>query len=72
MELNWRNQQPTAADNIVILLAGYEAVLLDTSREIQYNKLSVNEQGDVEAIIQTTSRRNAMEITFRPWGPFAG
>ena len=44
-----------------MLLSGYEAHILDTGREIQYNKMSVNQQGDVEATMRRPLREG------KPW-----
>ena len=44
-----------------VLLAGYETHILDTSREIQFNQLSVSQQGDVEAVLHRPLREG------RPW-----
>ena len=54
IEQTWRDQQPTILGEKV-LLAGYESHVLDTSRPIQYNKLTVSQQGDVSATM------------YRPW-----
>ena len=42
IERTWRDQQPTI-EGEKVLLAGYETHVLDTSREIQFNKLSVSQ-----------------------------
>ena len=42
-------------------MAGYETHVLDASREIQYNKLSVSQQGDVEATMHRPLREG------KPW-----
>ena len=60
IERTWRDQQPTI-EGEKVLLAGYETYILDTSREIQYNKLSVSQQGDVEATMHRPLREG------KPW-----
>ena len=55
IERTWRDQQPTV-ENEKVLLAGHETHILDTSREIQFNKLSVSQQGDVEAVLHRPLR----------------
>ncbi len=60
IERQWRDAQPTI-EGEKVLLPGYETHILDTSREIQYNKLSVSQQGDVEAIMHRPLREG------RPW-----
>ena len=41
IERTWRDQQPTI-EGEKVLLPGYETHVLDTTRPIQYNKLTVN------------------------------
>ncbi len=60
IERNCRDQQPTV-EGEKVLLASYEAYILDSSREIQYNKLSVSQQGDVEATMHRPLREG------KPW-----
>ena len=60
IERTWRDAQPTI-EGRKVLLSGYEAHLLDTTREIQFNKLSVSQQGDVEAVMHRPLREG------RPW-----
>ncbi len=60
IERNWRDQQPTI-EGEKVLLPGYESHVLDTSREIQYNKLTVNQQGDVQATMHRPLREG------KPW-----
>ena len=60
IERTWRDQQPTI-EGEKVLLAGYETFLLDTSRPIQYNKLSVTQAGDVEAVMHRPLRDG------KPW-----
>ena len=60
IERTWRDQQPTV-ENAKVLLAGYETHILDTGREIQYNKMSVSQQGDVEATMHRPLREG------KPW-----
>ena len=60
IERTWRDQQPTI-ESEKVLLAGYETHILNTSREIQYNKLSVSQQGDVEATMHRPLREG------KPW-----
>ena len=43
IEQTWREQQPTI-EGEKVRLPGYETHVLDTSRPIQYNKLTVNQQ----------------------------
>ena len=50
-----RDQQHTI-EGEKVLLVGYETHILDTSREIQYNKVSVSQQGDVEATMHRPLR----------------
>ena len=60
IERTWREAQP----NIVgqkVLLSGYEAQILDDNREIQYNRLSVSQTGDVEAVMHRPLREG------KPW-----
>ena len=42
-------------------MAGYESHVLDTSRPIQYNRLTVNQEGDVSATIHRPLRQG------KPW-----
>ena len=66
IERQWREQQPTI-EGRKVLLRGYETYILDTSREIQYNKLSVSQQGDVQAVMHRPLREG------KPWRfPFIG
>ena len=58
-ERQWRDAQPTI-EGEKVLLPGYETHILDSSREIQYNKLSVSQQGDVEAVMHRPLRRQAL------------
>ena len=62
-ELTWRRQQPTAPDGSRILISGYETHLIDAtdSRRVQFNKLSVTEEGDVEAVMHRPLREGS------PW-----
>ena len=60
IERAWRDAQPTV-EGRKVLLPGYETYTLDTSREIQYNKLSVGQQGDVQATMHRPLREG------RPW-----
>ena len=62
-ELAWRQQQPVAQDGNRILIAGYETHMTDVSdaRRVQFNKLSVNTQGDVEAVLHRPLREGS------PW-----
>jgi len=62
IELNWRSQQPIIEGERV-LLPGYETHVLDLTdtRRVQYNKLSVSQQGDVEAVIHRPLREG------NPW-----
>ena len=43
-----------------VIMAGYETIVLDPAREIQYNRLSVNEAGTVEAVMHRP-------LGGRPW-----
>ena len=61
IERQWRDAQPTI-EGEKLLLSGYETHILDTAREIQYNKLSVNQQGDVEATMHRPLIREG-----KPW-----
>ena len=58
IERTWRDQQPTT-EGEKVLLTGYETHILDTSREIQYNKLLVSQQGDVTAVMHRPFRRGS-------------
>ena len=60
IEQTWRDQQPTILGEKV-LLAGYESHVLDTSRPIQYNKLTVSQQGEVSATMHRPLRQG------KPW-----
>ena len=60
IERSWRDQQPTI-EGEKVLLAGYETHILETSHEVQFNKLSVSQQGDVEATMHRPLREG------RPW-----
>jgi hypothetical protein len=60
IEQTWRDKQPTI-EGEKVLLPGYETHVLDTSRPIQYNKLTVNQQGDVTATIHRPLRQG------KPW-----
>lgn len=60
IEQNWRDAQPTI-EGEKVLLPGYETHVLDTSRPIQYNKLTVNQQGDVSATMHRPLRQG------KPW-----
>ena len=60
IERQWRDEQPTI-EGEKILLAGYETHILDSSREIQHNKFSVSQQGDVEAVMHRPLREG------KPW-----
>ena len=60
IEQTWRDQQPTILGENV-LLAGYESHVSDTSRPIQYNKLTVSQQGDVSATMHRPLRQG------KPW-----
>ena len=44
-----------------MLLAGYESHILDTSRQIEYNKQHVTDSGDVETTIHRPLRQG------KPW-----
>lgn len=55
IERQWRDAQPTLAGE-KILLPGYETHILDTNREIEYNKLSMSQQGDVAATMHRPLR----------------
>ena len=59
-ERQWRDAQPTI-EGEKVLLPGYETHILDSSREIQYNKLSVSQQGNVEAVMHRPLREG------KPW-----
>ena len=48
-------------DGEKIILPGYETHILDTQREIEYNKLSISQQGNVEATLHRPLRHG------RPW-----
>ena len=63
IERAWREQQPVGPDGSRILISGYETHRTDVndSRRIQYNKLSVNAQGDVQATMHRPLREG------RPW-----
>ena len=66
IERQWRAQQPDI-EGKKVLLPGYETHIYDSSREIQYNKLSVSQQGDVEAVMHRPLREG------KPWRfPFPG
>ena len=52
--------QPTI-EGEKVRLPGYETHVLDTSRPIQYNKLTVNQQGDVSATMHRPLRQG------EPW-----
>ena len=60
IEQTWRDQQPTI-EGEKVLLPGYETHVLDSSRPIQYNKLTVNQQGDVSATMHRPLRQG------KPW-----
>ena len=60
IEQTWRDKQPMI-EGEKVLLPGYETHVLDTSRPIQYNKLTVNQQGDVSATMHSPLRQGA------PW-----
>ena len=60
IEQTWRDKQPTI-EGEKVLLPGYETHVLDTSRPIQYNKLTVNQQGDVSATMHRPLRQG------KPW-----
>ncbi len=60
IERQYRDQQPTI-EGVKVLLTGYETHVFDDTREIQYNKLSVSQQGDVEAVIHRPLREG------KPW-----
>ena len=60
IERTWREQQPIIEGRRV-LLPGYETYTLDESRPIQYNRHSVNAQGDVDAVMHRPLREG------RPW-----
>ena len=60
IERQWRDQQPTI-EGEKVLLPGYETHVLDTTRQIEYNKLSINQQGDVEATMRRPLREG------KPW-----
>ena len=60
IEQQWRDAQPPI-EGQKVLLPGYETHILDTSREIQYNKISVNQQRDVEATLHRPLREG------KPW-----
>ena len=49
IERAWRENQPLEG-NDVTLHPGYKTHILDRSHKIQYNKLTVNSGGDVEAM----------------------
>ena len=60
IEQTWRDKQPTV-EGEKVLLPGYETYILDTNRQIQFNKLSVNKQGDVSATMHRPLRHG------KPW-----
>jgi hypothetical protein len=60
IERQWRDAQPTI-EGEKVLLPGYETHVLDTTPGIQYNKLSINQQGDVEATMRRPLREG------KPW-----
>jgi len=60
IEAAWRGQQPMLGDRKV-LVQGYESATLDTSREIQYNKLSMSSSGSTEAAMHRPLREG------KPW-----
>ena len=64
----WMQRQPTV-EGEQILLAGYETHRLDPSQEIQYNKLSWNDDAsDATAVMRRPLRRDG-----DPWQfPFEG
>ena len=64
IEQTWRDKQPTI-EGEKVLLPGYETHVLDTSRPIQYNKLTVNQQGDVSATMHRP--HEAREALGVPW-----
>ena len=59
-EAAWRGQQPMVGDRRA-LVVGYESATLDTSREIQFNKLSMGSAGTVEAAMHRPLREG------KPW-----
>ena len=60
IEKRWREAQDLVEGERV-LLAGYETHILDTNREIQYNKISVSQEGSVEATMHRPLREG------KPW-----
>ena len=60
IEAAWRGQQEMIGDRRA-LGVGYESATLDTSREIQYNKLSMGNAGTTEAVMHRPLREG------KPW-----
>ena len=60
IEAAWRSQQPMIGDRRA-LVVGYESATIDTSRQIQYNKLSMGSAGNTEAVMHRPLREG------RPW-----
>ena len=62
-ELAWRRQQPQAPDGNRILIQGYESHLTDVTdtRRVQFNKLSMNTAGNLEALLHRPLREG------NPW-----
>ena len=60
IEAAWRANQEMIGDRRA-LVVGYESATLDTSREIQYNKLSLGSAGTTEAVMHRPLREG------KPW-----
>ena len=60
IEAAWRGQQPMIGDRRA-LVVGYESATLDTSREIQFNRLSMGNSGTTQAAMHRPLREG------KPW-----